>query len=352
MATNDFLTFASNSGANVISQANYLSLAAQATGFQSGIAQSAQLNKVWRQSSIISAMIAQFICDKSGQSAIDDGTITTLETNFMTALQSVGRIRLTSALNMYISPSGSDSNSGLNVGTPLLTIQKAYIILQTNYDLNGRQVQINLANGTYSSGLSAAFPLVGQTSAILITGNVASPASVVVNSSTQQVNTFTAFAGANIQLQGMTLTSSGTGQGGYCLVANAGGRLEYGNVVFSNASGGHVAAVYNGILACFSGYTINGSAPNHINASWGGNVSASGSSSSSVISLIGTPNFSTAFVVATGGVVVAFTNMSFSGNATGQRYIAANSATISVNGAGVNYFPGSVAGTSTNGYYS
>nr|WP_023596429.1 hypothetical protein [Pandoraea pnomenusa] len=74
MASNDFLTFAGGAGANVLSQADYAALAALATGFQAGVAQSAQVNKVLRQSSIMSAVLAQFVSDRTGQNVVDDGT--------------------------------------------------------------------------------------------------------------------------------------------------------------------------------------------------------------------------------------------------------------------------------------
>lgn len=90
MGTNDFLTFAGATGANVITQAAYAALAAQQTGFQAGVSQSAQLNKVWRQSSIMAAVMGQFIADYSGQNAVDDGTTANLETNFKKAINAAG----------------------------------------------------------------------------------------------------------------------------------------------------------------------------------------------------------------------------------------------------------------------
>lgn len=87
---NDFLTFAGGSGANVLSQSAYAALTdALANGFRSGVAQSAQMNKVWRQSSIMAAVLASFIVDQSGQPAIDDGTTVTLEANLLLAIQNV-----------------------------------------------------------------------------------------------------------------------------------------------------------------------------------------------------------------------------------------------------------------------
>jgi hypothetical protein len=82
----DFLPFATGVGANVVSQAVYAALSALSTGYQSGVAQSAQLNKTWRQSSIAASVLAQFIVNNSGQPAIDDGTTSTLLTNLTTAV--------------------------------------------------------------------------------------------------------------------------------------------------------------------------------------------------------------------------------------------------------------------------
>lgn len=95
MASNDFLPFAVGGSANVITQSAYAALTSVTqNGFSAGIAQSNQLNKVWRQSSIMSAVLAQFIVDQSGQNAVDDGTTATLEANLVTAIRSaaVGRL--------------------------------------------------------------------------------------------------------------------------------------------------------------------------------------------------------------------------------------------------------------------
>ncbi|WP_321853108.1 glycine-rich domain-containing protein [Burkholderia cenocepacia] len=90
MATNDFLVFGGGSSPNVIDQATYAALAARLSGFQSGTALSAQLNKVWRQSSIMAAVLAQFTANFSGQNAVDDGTIATLLANLQTAINAAG----------------------------------------------------------------------------------------------------------------------------------------------------------------------------------------------------------------------------------------------------------------------
>ncbi|MFM0059205.1 hypothetical protein PQR64_26595 [Paraburkholderia phytofirmans] len=86
-ATNDFLPFAIGGGANVLTQPQYAALTAILSGgYQSGVANSAQMNKTWRQSSIMSAVVAQFIVNQTGQNATDDGTTATLLANLATAI--------------------------------------------------------------------------------------------------------------------------------------------------------------------------------------------------------------------------------------------------------------------------
>lgn len=90
MATNDFLVFGGGSSPNVIDQPTYAALAARLAGFQSGTALSAQLNKVWRQSSIMAAVLAQFTANFSGQNSVDDGTTATLVANLQAAINAAG----------------------------------------------------------------------------------------------------------------------------------------------------------------------------------------------------------------------------------------------------------------------
>ena len=92
MPTNDFLPFGSAVGANFMSQADYLALAARLNGFSSGTANSAQLNKAWRQSSIVAAVIGQLIANRSGQNAVDDGTTATLLANLELAINGLSQI--------------------------------------------------------------------------------------------------------------------------------------------------------------------------------------------------------------------------------------------------------------------
>lgn len=106
----DFLPFSGAAGANVLSQSAYAALASRTSGFSSGVAKSAELNKVWRQSSIMSAVLAQFINDVSGVDSIDDGTITTLLANLKSGLR-------TSLSGRYTGVSGVTATSTLTASS-------------------------------------------------------------------------------------------------------------------------------------------------------------------------------------------------------------------------------------------
>lgn len=80
MAINNFKPFAAASGANVTSQADYEALTALATGFTSGVAKSAQVNKALRQGTFGVAGLAQFIADASNVDVLDDGDLTKFST--------------------------------------------------------------------------------------------------------------------------------------------------------------------------------------------------------------------------------------------------------------------------------
>ncbi|MFH3036164.1 hypothetical protein ABK861_00545 [Enterobacter hormaechei] len=87
MAKNNFKPFATGAGANVTSQADWEALTALLTGFQSGKAASAQVNKALRQGTVMASVIGQFIADSTGQDVLDNGNTSAILTNFLNALK-------------------------------------------------------------------------------------------------------------------------------------------------------------------------------------------------------------------------------------------------------------------------
>lgn len=86
MPTNDIKAFAAAGGANVITQAEYLALAALSTGFTSGKASAKEVNKAIRQATLVAAALAQFICDQGGVDVLDDGNASGLAAKILAAV--------------------------------------------------------------------------------------------------------------------------------------------------------------------------------------------------------------------------------------------------------------------------
>lgn len=89
----DFLPFATGGGANVLDQPSYAAAGWVGTGFQDGIAVTPYLNKVWRQSSFVSAAVAQYIQNQLGIAVVDDGNLANFVTNLTNAIQTGANIK-------------------------------------------------------------------------------------------------------------------------------------------------------------------------------------------------------------------------------------------------------------------
>lgn len=86
MSTNDFKAFATGNSANVISQADYLALAALVSGFSSGKASSAQVNKAIRQATVMANVLAQFIADSANVDVLDNGNTAAILSNLKNSM--------------------------------------------------------------------------------------------------------------------------------------------------------------------------------------------------------------------------------------------------------------------------
>lgn len=89
MAKNEFLPFGTAEGANVLSNQEYERLAARFNGFVSGVAKSKELNTVWRQSSVISSVVAQFIVDSDNKDLLDNGDVAGIKNRLVTAIKQI-----------------------------------------------------------------------------------------------------------------------------------------------------------------------------------------------------------------------------------------------------------------------
>ncbi|MEM8258225.1 hypothetical protein Q4R52_18945, partial [Morganella morganii] len=142
MAKNEFLPFGTAEGANVLSNQEYEALAARHNGFNSGVAKSKELNKVWRQASLIASAVAQFIVDTDQKDLLDTGDVADIKS------------RLASAINLIISNGDYVTNPYLKLEL-LKKIDKADITQQLGND-TGKVVSQNLLTAELGKKASVA----------------------------------------------------------------------------------------------------------------------------------------------------------------------------------------------------
>ena len=91
MATNEILQFAeTDTGTNLLTQAEYLADAQRPIGNQPGVARSKLVNKALRQSSLIAAAVAQFIADNQANNVVDTATPANIADWIGAAVRSIG----------------------------------------------------------------------------------------------------------------------------------------------------------------------------------------------------------------------------------------------------------------------
>lgn len=245
------------------------------------------------------------------------------------------RIRFGANTTFYVATTGNNSNAGTNAA-PWLTLQFANDNLLKNYDLNCFQATISVGNGTYAGGLTASGLMVGQISALAITGNVGSPSSVVIQGAilAQYIP---------LSITGFQLTLAV----GYQLSSSVGGGISFGNINFVGAGSlsAHIHADIGGTFASIGPCTLSGGAAAFILIDGPGcrvNLTHA-------FTITGTPNYSVAFVqVLQIGFLLA-SGSTYIGAATGVRYSVASNAVIYTGAGGATFFPGNSAGTTATG---
>lgn len=262
------------------------------------------------------------------------------------ALTGASRI-LTAPKTLYVNAStGSDNNQGLTPTTAFQTLTRAAAEI-ANWNLNGFDITINIADGNYT-GVAA--PKMAGSGNVFWIGNPTSPSNVVITGTNQ-----TAFAAAGVshQLNGVKIQSTGIG-GGIGAFSNA--YLIAKNIEWGNNTGAMIWAVYASTIRLDGSLKISGGSPGHayspgvFAAAWNSStIDCTNISSPPTLTVVGTPAFGTAFVQAQSLSNIAMLFASVVGGATGQRYFANLNSIINTNGGGASYFPGDVAGSVSTG---
>lgn len=168
---NDFLKFAADPSANVLTQAAYAAAGTTATGVATGTASSAAANKTWRQASIMAAMIAQFIVDKAVQPVIDDGTTTTIEANFIAAILAVAQTMSITIPNV----SGLVSALAGKLDTTGNAVSASKLATARNISLNGVVVGAVNFDGSGNVSITTTTTQLAKLAGAAFTGAVSAP---------------------------------------------------------------------------------------------------------------------------------------------------------------------------------
>jgi hypothetical protein len=246
----------------------------------------------------------------------------------------------------YVRSDGNDANNGLanTSGGAFLTIQKA-IDTVAGIDLGTYSATIQLGNGTYT-GVVAGKSYI-DAGPVTIIGDETTPANVTISVSsapgTTSILLFDTVLGKYV-LKGLKLTSSVSPL--HAVQALNGSIVDLQNIDFGALNGGwHMQAAQGAQINVVGNYKISGNAGHHAAALQAGSVSVS----VITVTLTGTPAFSSAFVRASRCGTVKATSVTYSGAATGPRYLADANGIVSGTGGVSTFFPGDSAGSTTTG---
>ncbi|AYW90205.1 hypothetical protein EGX47_01840 [Yersinia pseudotuberculosis] len=140
---NEILPFGLGAESNVMTQAEYEAMSARSGGFSSGVAKSEQLNKVWRQSSFVASVLADFIANQSGNDVLDNGNTQQLLDSLELAIKKYSSDNLPSAslsqkgIVQLSSETNSDSETLAATSKAVKTASEAALKIEKNLsDLN------------------------------------------------------------------------------------------------------------------------------------------------------------------------------------------------------------------------
>lgn len=251
----------------------------------------------------------------------------------------------------YVRTDGSDGNTGLanTSGGALQTLQAAFDKILNTLDVAGYAVTVSVADGTYTDGVVIS-PWVGG-GTIIFQGNTTTPANCTVSPTGAdcfRVASGGALPGA-VYIKGFKLTAVTSG---YAINVGGPSAVHIASLNFGSTPSIQMIASVAGAQVTNDGtgaYTISGGSGYHCYASSGGNISVWGVT----ITLSGTPAFSARFAAAYAAGQLYLAANTFSGSATGTRYLANMNGVIETAGAGASYLPGNAAGSiATGGQYS
>lgn len=267
------------------------------------------------------------------------------------------RDKLTANRTYYVHTAangGSDSNDGKTISSPFLTKQKAVDTIAA-LDISTFNVTIQVGDGTFTGRAIVNGPWVGSGN-VIMQGNAASPANVLVSVSGANVHPITVRNGGRLQVRNFKVENAGGGGNyGNGLQAEAFGNIQLiGPMHFGamGTSGGYCNANSHGLVWSTYGaatLTITGSCNVGLGAAGNSRIELQGLA----VTLTGTPAFGTAFAYADGCSSLQLDGLTKSGSSTGSRFLIVGGSFMQTYGGqaavSTNYLPGNANGSTATG---
>ena len=251
-----------------------------------------------------------------------------------------GREALSAERTYYVRTDGSDSNDGLanTSGGAFLTIQKA-LDTAASLDTVIYNVNIEVDAGTFT-GASTLKAAVGA-GTIIISG--AGTSTII---STTSNNGFFGADCGSYQINNLKLQTTTSGSG--LFVSGPRTNVTCTGLEFGTCAGAHIRAT-NGSRLRLLTYTISGGAPIHYQAEYQAGITCV----SVTVTLTGTPAFSSVFARIDKLALLDVEGVTWSGAATGSRYLVSTNAVLNTATGSTTTLPGNSAGsTATGGQYT
>jgi hypothetical protein len=251
---------------------------------------------------------------------------------------------LTATRTYYVRTDGSDSNTGLanTSGAAFLTIQKA-IDTVAGLLIGPYAVTINVADGTYTAGVSIGGAWLG-TGTVSLVGNTTTPANCII--STTSASCISVNSGAKLTVGGFELRTTTSGDP---IVVGSNASLTINNPMRIGTNAATNAAIVSstgGSVTVSGDLTMTAAMPRWLLATDTGTITLSGTRTHTFSN---TWAFSAQCVFATRvGIIQGNPTISVPGTITGQRYSSDANSLIQTYGSGGSYFPGSTAGATSN----
>ena len=162
---NQFFPFATAPGANVLTPSTWSAATGRQTGAVPGLAKSVEANTAWRQSTVIAAMIGDFIAQR-GYDALDNADLTALRANFEAALGA----QFSASLVHYVVDVGTTANTlvlaDITPDVPTIANGMAFVIVPATTNTGPVNAVVTQQGGTVS------VPVITRAAAALGSGDI------------------------------------------------------------------------------------------------------------------------------------------------------------------------------------